>query len=99
MREAVTYNLLTLMAQVDASKAGLPQANPDAVLTGVLNLVYMITGVVAVIALIVAGFMYVASNGNAETVKKAKNGIIYSIIGLIIVASAFTITHFVMGRF
>lgn len=99
MKDFIGYQIISLMAQIDASKVGLPQSNPDTVLTGVLNLVYMITGVVAVIALIVSGFMYVASNGNAETVKKAKNGIIYSIIGLIVVASAFTITHFVMGRF
>lgn len=99
MKDFIGYQLIALMANIDASKVGLPQSKPDAVLTGVLNLVYMITGVVAVVALIISGFMYVASSGNAETVKKAKNGIIYSIIGLIVVASAFTITHFVMGRF
>lgn len=84
---------------LSADRVDIPKVNADGILEGVLSLVYFLTGSVAVITLIISGFTYVVSNGNAQRVEKAKNGIIYSIIGIIIVASAFTITHFVIGRF
>ena len=94
------YLFIYYMAQaIDAGRVDIPNVNPDNILNGVLNLVYFLTGAAAVIALIISGYMYVTSSGNAQMVEKAKNGIIYSIIGIIVVASAFTITQFVIGRF
>lgn len=39
--------------------------------------------------LIMSGFMYINSEGNAEVLKKAKNTIGYSILGIIIVSLSF----------
>jgi type IV secretory pathway VirB2 component (pilin) len=70
----------------------------NAVLSGILSTVYTAAGIIAVIAIIISGYMYTTSNGNPENVRKAKNGIIYSVIGLVIIFSAATITWFVLGR-
>lgn len=99
MKYLLVYYLTNTFANISASEVNIPRADPDGILSGILNLTYMLTGAAAVIALIISGWMYVMSNGNAQTVEKAKNGILYSIIGIIVVASAFTITQFVIGRF
>jgi hypothetical protein len=52
----------------------------------------------AVIMLIFAGFRYVTSAGNTETIGKAKNTILFAIIGLVIVAFAQLIVHFVLSQ-
>lgn len=71
----------------------------DQVLQNGLNLAYFLAGIVAVVVIIVAGIMYATSAGDAGNVTKAKNLILYSIVGLVVIFAAFAITNFVIGRF
>lgn len=77
----------------------IPTLTADQVLQNGLNLAYFIAGLVAVIVIIVAGIMYATSSGEAATITKAKNLILYSIVGLVVIGSAFAVTNFVIGRF
>jgi ABC-type Fe3+ transport system permease subunit len=54
--------------------------------------------ILAVIMIIYAGFRYVTSGGSDEGVKAAKNTILYAIVGLVIVALAQLIVHFVINK-
>ena len=94
-------NWLDTVAKVviDADKVGIPANDADATLGNILDLVYFFGGVVAVIVIVVAGIMYTASEGDAEKTKRAKNMILYAIVGLLMIAMAFVITGFVIGRF
>jgi len=65
-------------------------------ITTIINLLSVVGGVAAVIMIIVAGLRYVTSGGKEEGVKNAKNTILYAIIGLVIVALAQLIVHFVL---
>jgi hypothetical protein len=44
------------------------------------------------------GFKYITSGGDSNNVSGAKNTIIYAIIGLVIVALAQLIVHFVISQ-
>lgn len=77
----------------------LPTATPGEILHNTLGIVYWVGGVVAVIVIIIAGYMYVTSSGDAAVVARAKNTILYGIIGLVVIALAFIITQFVAGSF
>lgn len=70
----------------------------DSILVTLLNLVYLIAGVAAVIAIIMGGFWYVTSNGEADKIKRGKNAIIYASIGIVVILLAFGITGFVSER-
>ena len=50
-------------------------------------------GLIAMIALIYAGFLYVTSLGNDEQAKKAKNIIIWVVLGIIIILLAFALVN------
>lgn len=78
---------------------GIPKITANELLQNGLNIAYYAIGAIAVVMIIIAGFTMVTSGGDAEAVKKAKNTIFYSVIGLIFVILAFTITHFVIGIF
>lgn len=65
----------------------------------ILNSVYTVVGIVAVIYLIIGAIGYSTSQGDPEKVKKAKNTIIYSLIGLVISVLAFAITTFILNQF
>jgi len=78
---------------------GIPQLTGPELFTAVLNLFYFLVGAVSVIVIIIAGFIFVTSSGNPSSVTRARNMMTYSIVGLIIVLSAFAITSFITGRF
>lgn len=57
-----------------------------------------VMGVIAVIMIIYGGVSMVISLGNAEKVRKAKNIIVYSAIGLLVVLISFAIVNFVLDN-
>lgn len=54
-------------------------------------------GLVCVVIIIIGGIQYMTSSGDAGKVKKAKDTILYGIIGLVICVLAFAITTFVIN--
>jgi len=99
MKELLLYFAADAAPKIDASQVNIPTGGADDLLTNGLNLVYFLAGAVSVIVIIVAGIMYTTSNGDAGRVAKAKNLLTYSIVGLVVVLLAFTITSIVMGSF
>lgn len=63
----------------------------------VLNTIYGLIAIIAVVMIVIAGVKYMTSQGDPGKVAGAKNTIMYAIIGLIIVIFAFAITNFVLG--
>lgn len=66
-------------------------------LGGILNAIIGVLGVVAVVVIIIGGVTYMTSSGDASKVKKAKDTILYGIIGLIVAALAFAVVNFVIS--
>lgn len=76
-----------------------PRKNPVVdVVKRVTNIVAMVAGVIAVIMVIFYGFQFVKSAGDPQTAKSARMGIIYSIAGLIVIALATPLIHFIMNN-
>lgn len=67
-------------------------------ITAILNAIIGVLGIVAVVVIIIGGISYMTSAGDAGKVKKAKDTILYGVIGLIICALAFAIVNFVIGN-
>lgn len=67
-------------------------------LNTVINIFSLIVGVIAVIMIIVGGLRYITSGGDSGKVSAAKTTIIYALIGLVIVALAQLIVHFVLSQ-
>lgn len=76
--------------------AGIPDASNFS-LKAILNAVYFWAGAVAVIIIVIAGFMYVLSSNDSSQISKAKNAILSAVIGLIVILLAFGITNIVIG--
>jgi len=91
--------LLQLAQTISADDAGIPTISANDLLTNALNTVYFLAAIVAVIVIIVAGLAYSTSGGDSGKVTKAKNQILFAVIGLVVVLAAFAITNFVIGQF
>ncbi len=80
-----------------------PDTLPDSSLTSgtvqsVLHFIFALAGIIALLFISVAAFRYVISHGDAENIKKAKNTILYAIVGLVIAMSGYGIVTFVFSR-
>ena len=64
----------------------------------IINIATFIAGSVAVIIIVIAGLMYVLSGGNPENTRRAKDAIIYAVIGLVVAIAARIIVYFIIGR-
>lgn len=72
------------------------KAADNAAIQRVLNGVYQIAGVIAVIVIVVAGLQLVVGGDNPDNAARARMMIIYAAIGLVVVISAFVITQFII---
>lgn len=70
----------------------------SALINEVITVFSWLVGGISVIMIIYGGFRYVTSGGNDASVSGAKNTIIYALIGLVIVALAQVIVHFVLAK-
>lgn len=64
----------------------------------ILRLVYLGIGALSVIFLIISGYQYLISTGDPQKTAKAKDSIIYALIGLVISVFAAAIVNFVLIR-
>ena len=62
----------------------------------IINVALGVIGLVAVVMIIVGGLNYTTSAGDAAKVKKAKDTIMYGVIGLVVALLAFAIVNFVL---
>ena len=62
----------------------------------VIDAFSVLVGAVSVVMIIYGGFRYITSGGDSGKVGNAKNTLIYAIVGLIIVALAQVLVHYVI---
>ena len=91
-------------AQADglSAVAGTGHCNDTALGSRVGNIVdalFLVLGAIAVIIIIFGGIYYVTSTGDAARIKRAKDTILYAVIGLIVAILAYSIVKFVNGIF
>jgi hypothetical protein len=69
------------------------------IITTVINVLLFLIGIISVVMIIIGGIMYSTSAGDAGAVTKAKNTVLFAVIGLVIAFLAFAIVNWVIDRF
>lgn len=84
--------------QANSPSTGNPLLGKDGVVTKGVQLFVVIVGVVSVFVLLVNATRLITGGAEPASVNSAKNGILYAVIGLAIVASAQAIVAFVIKK-
>ena len=95
------YTLFRILADVPISGKSLPNVDVSSggtTIPTILSIAFGIAGALALLIITVSGLRYITSAGNPEKTAKAKSGIIYSLVGLVIAITAEAIVAFVVGR-
>lgn len=97
-------SLLKTIAQISSDDVNLPNTvDPgegsgfvSQQLQGALQLAFGILGAIALLVIVIAALQYVLSAGDAQKVARAKDTIIYALVGLVVAVMAFAIVTFVL---
>ncbi len=88
-------------AQVNLGNVGtdskLTNTSISTLITKAMQWLLYIFGFVAVIAFIIAGFMYLTAAGDESKIKTAKNAMIWSIVGIVVALAGLIIITAVMA--
>ena len=83
---------------VCTSSAADPISGSNGIINTVATIAAWAGGVIAVIIIIISGFRFINSGGDSGKVASARNGIIYSAIGLLVIIIARVIVSFVLNN-
>lgn len=75
-----------------------PIYGPDGIIIKIANAVALVAGVIAVIAIIVSAIGMITSSGDSQRFTQARNGIIYSAVGIAIILVAQGLVRFIVNR-
>lgn len=67
------------------------------IVLAIINFALGFLGLLAVIMVIYGGFLYVSSAGNEENVKKAKQILLYAVLGIVIILISFALVNTILG--
>ncbi len=81
----------------DNPVAGLEKENVQSLAGKLIQNVLGLIGIVALILVLYAGFLWMTSQGEAEKIKKAKNIMLYAVIGIFVIFAAYAILKFIFN--
>lgn len=76
----------------------LPTGDPRFLIGRLIQVLLSLLGVVAVVIIMYAGFIWMTSGGDEDKIGQAKRTLTNAVIGLVIILSAWAITTFVISR-
>lgn len=79
-----------------AGQTGLPTAEVS--ITDTIGFVMMILALVSTLMIVLQGIRYALSRGNSEKTASARNGIIYSLVGMVVALTSWSMVQFVLGK-
>lgn len=86
-----------ILATIIVDPKPLPQPGSTSV-TKILNIVLSVMAALAFLMLVIAGLRYTISQGDATRVADSRRMMIYTLVGLVVIALAATVVNFVLGR-
>lgn len=78
--------------------AGVNESGLMGTIQSVVNVVIGIIGMLAVFMIIMGGINFALSQGDTAKVTKARNTILYGVVGLVVALLAFAIVNFVLSN-
>lgn len=91
-------NTQITITKEDLNLNGAPEQVQSNQIADILNTVYFVAGIVAVVTIVIGGVRYTVSGGDPAGVKAAKDTVLYAVVGLVVVIMAAAITNFVIDN-
>lgn len=80
------------------NKAG-SETKVNSIIGNIVQVLLTAVGVISVIMIVIGGIMFILSSGDAQKAAKARNTILYAVVGLVVAVFASAIVNFVFDGF
>ncbi len=91
--------LYRMLALFDETKYNIPKNDANnGQIQSVIQLALAVSGAIAVLIITMAGFQYIISQGDPGKIAKAKDTILYAVIGLVLVIMAEVVVRLVISK-
>lgn len=87
-------NILHIFSATTVITSPLPNPNMSTFIPNVLSIVFGVVGALALLFITISGFKYITSDGDPTKAAKAKDGILYALVGIIVALAAEGIVAF-----
>lgn len=77
----------------------LSSSDPAVIIGNIIKGILGLTGVIALVAFVAGGLMWMTSGGNPEKVKKGRDILVWATLGLFIIFSSYSILKYVFQIF
>ncbi len=92
------YSTLVRLVSAQIDPAPLPHVDDASFMGNFLPIIFGMAGALSVLFICYGGFKYVTSQGEPDKIQKAKDTVLYSVIGLVVSISAYAIVAFVTSK-
>lgn len=75
-----------------------PITGPNGIMTKIINILAIVTGIVGIIVMLISGVMFVTSGGDSTKLANARRTLAYALAGLVIAGLARTVVIFVLSK-
>jgi hypothetical protein len=75
-----------------------PVAGPNGAIVKITGILALVAGIVSVMFVLWGGFSYITAGGDSSSIAKAKNTIIFALVGLVVAAMARPLINFVLSK-
>lgn len=80
------------------NETGLGNADPRILIANIIRVVLGFLGIVAVVLIMYAGWLWMTAAGEADKIDRAKKVLISAVIGLVIILMSFAIATFILNK-
>ena len=78
---------------------GSGETQVNGIIKTIVEVLLTAVGAISIIMIVIGGIMFALSSGDAQKAAKARNTVLYAVIGLIVSIFASAIVNFVFNRF
>jgi len=97
-QQACVGTTLNVLASAASCSGDTTNNTLQSVTTTVVNLLSLLVGILSTIMLAFGAYFGIVSSGGSDTGKRAKNAVLYALVGLVIVAIAQVVVRVVLGK-
>ena len=96
LAHASTASDIRTLTGINDADLGLGRQGLETTIQDIIGIILGFLGLIAVVIILIGGFMWMTAGGNEERVKKGRQFIINGVIGLVIILAAYAIAKFVI---
>ncbi len=88
---------LTGLSSIFGSGAGTRSRSVPELLAYIIKILLVLSGIIAILFVIIGGYQYITSGGNAETATKGQRTVTNAVIGIVIIILSYVIVNAVVN--